>query len=239
MLTPKHWQGVNVVRLLLALTTSWLVAAALATALIAIRRDAGSPVSPVVLLVITGLGFHGVGLWLIGRFLHHEGRSWISGFGWCEAPGPALRQALLWMLVVGPAVYGVHEAAGTLLELLGWPPAPQDSVDLLLTSGWPTRLVIGLFAVVLAPVAEEALFRGILFPALRDAGWPRAAYLVASVGFGLIHANRAAFLPLSLLGGFLAWLYVRTGNLLAPVAAHVVFNLAPFVLLAAGVDFSS
>lgn len=89
------------------------------------------------------------------------------------------------------------------------------------------------------PVAEEALFRGILFPALRDAGWPRAAYLVASVGFGLIHANRAAFLPLSLLGGFLAWLYVRTGNLLAPVAAHVVFNLTPFVLLAAGVDFSS
>ena len=32
-------------------------------------------------------------------------------------------------------------------------------------------------------------------------------------------------------------LYVRTGNLLAPITAHLVFNLLPFVLLALGVDF--
>ena len=53
---------------------------------------------------------------------------------------------------------------------------------------------------------------------------------VASLGFGLIHGNAAAFLPLSALGGFLAWLYLRTGNLWAPILAHFLFNLVPFVL---------
>ncbi|HRI49459.1 MAG TPA: protein kinase, partial [Pseudomonadota bacterium] len=116
-----------------------------------------------------------------------------------------------------------------------------------LTSGGTTMMVrprpvaqaplwrrVAVFALGLAPVVEEALFRGILFPALRDAGWIRTAYLVASLGFGLVHGNLAALLPLSAFGGFLAWLYVRTGNLLAPIAAHLLFNLVPFVLLVSG-----
>mgnify|MGYP002382398304 CR=1 FL=1 len=98
---------------------------------------------------------------------------------------------------------------------------------MLIRSDWTVRLVIALFAVVLAPVVEELVFRGILFPALRDAGWPRAAMAVASLGFGLIHGNAAAFLPLSALGGFLAWLYLRTGNLWAPILAHFALKFGP------------
>ena len=46
----------------------------------------------------------------------------------------------------------------------------------------------------------------------------------SAVFFGLIHVNAAAFLPLTLFGLVLAWLYERTGNLLASITAHALFN---------------
>jgi len=236
VLPAKDWRVENVARLLLALTTSWLMAGTLAMGLAAVARERGGTLSPVVLLAITGIGFHVIGLLLIHQFLKREQRTVSSAFGGRRDPWGAVGRAALWMLAIGPLVYGLHEAAGWLLQTWGWPPTAQQSVELLLGSGWAGRLVIAVFAVVLAPLAEEALFRGILFTALRDAGWPGAAYGVASVGFGAIHGNLAALLPLSVFGGFLAWLYVRTGNLLAPITAHLIFNLVPFLLLASGVS---
>lgn len=227
----------SVARLLLALTTSWLVAGSLAVGLSAAWKERGGQFPPVAMLAITGLGFHGVGLVLVGRFLRWEKRTWQEAFGLGRGTGSALRLSFGLTCLAGPAVYGLHQVSALLLERLGWPPSPQDSVELLIRSDWTVRLVIALFAVVLAPVVEELVFRGILFPALRDVGWPRAAMAVASLGFGLIHGNAAAFLPLSALGGFLAWLYLRTGNLWAPILAHFLFNLVPFVLIAAGVNF--
>ncbi|MBL9175664.1 MAG: CPBP family intramembrane metalloprotease [Verrucomicrobiales bacterium] len=237
MLTPRNWRLETVARLLLAMTTAWLLAAALALGLSAAWKERGGHFPPIAMLAITGLGFHGVGLVLIARFLRWENRDWRGAFGLGRNTGAALRYSFGWTCLAGPAVYGLHQFAALELERLGWPPSAQDSVQLLVRSGWLDRGVIALFAVVLAPVVEELLFRGILFPALRDAGWPRVAMGVASFGFGLIHGNATAFLPLSALGGYLAWLYLRTGNLLAPILAHFLFNLVPFILIAAGVDF--
>lgn len=239
MLTPKNWRLESVARLMLGLTTSWLLAGSLAVGLSAVWKERGGHFPPVAMLAITGLGFHGIGLVLIGRFLRWEKRDWGEAFGLGQGTGAALRLSLGLTCLVGPAVYALHQLAAIVLERLGWPPSAQDSVELLVRSGWTVRLVIAIFAVALAPVVEELLFRGILFPALRDAGWPRAAMAVASLGFGLIHGNAAAFLPLSALGGCLAWLYLRTGNLWAPILAHFLFNLVPFILIAAGVKFGN
>lgn len=234
VLLPKHWRIENVARLLLGLTTSWLIAVALAIGLSGAARQRGETFPPAAMLALTGLGVHGVGLVLIGRFLRHEHRSVREAFGCDSSPGESLRRAGLWMLAVGPLVYGLHQGVGLLLERWGWNPKAQEAVELLMGSGWTGRLVVALFALGFAPVVEEALFRGILFPALRDAGWHRAAYGVASLGFGIVHGNLAALLPLAVFGGFLAWLYVRTGNLLAPITAHFLFNLVPFALLVTG-----
>lgn len=237
MLPSKNWRLENVARLVLTLTAFWLLTGVVAMTLAAARRQQGGQFPPLVLLAITGLGFHGAGLALIHHFLRSEESSWWTGFGLGARPWPAMRFAVGTTLLASPVLYAVHHGMAFLLERWGWAPAPQESVELLIRSGWGGRLVIALFAVVLAPVAEEALFRGIFFPALRDAGWPRASAWVVSIVFGLIHGNAAAFLPLAVFSGFLVWLYVRTGNLLAPITAHVVFNLLPFVLVASGVDF--
>ena len=87
-----------------------------------------------------------------------------------------------------------------------------------------------------APIAEETLFRGILYAWIRERGYPRIAAVASSVLFGLVHFNMTAFIPLSLFGLSLAWLYRRTGNLASTMVAHAVFNLAPFVAIALGVE---
>jgi len=84
-------------------------------------------------------------------------------------------------------------------------------------------------AIGIAPVAEELLFRGILYPAIKQAGFPGVALWGTSLLFAAIHVNLGIFVPLLLLALVLAQLYERTGNLLAPITAHALFNAFNFV----------
>lgn len=77
---------------------------------------------------------------------------------------------------------------------------------------------------IVAPIAEEAFFRGVVFNAWYREGGRRAAYIGSSLLFGVIHLNLVAFVPIVLLGLILAWVYERTRNILAPIAVHAVFN---------------
>ena len=83
---------------------------------------------------------------------------------------------------------------------------------------------LALAVVVLAPLAEEALFRGLLFGgmAARWGFWP-AALLSAAI-FGGAHLNLSLWLPLSVAGLLLALVYFRTRSLWSSTAAHATLN---------------
>ncbi len=49
--------------------------------------------------------------------------------------------------------------------------------------------------------------------------------------FAGAHLSLSGFLSLALVGVVLAWLYERTGSLVAPVAAHGVFNAFSIALI--------
>jgi uncharacterized protein len=116
--------------------------------------------------------------------------------------------------------------------LVGHDPQPQRMVEILrLTEGWPARIYLAFAAVVLAPLAEETLFRGLLYPAVKQLGFPRVALWGTSLLFAATHANLPSFLPLVLLAAALALLYDKTGNLLAPITAHACFNAANAAML--------
>ncbi len=85
-------------------------------------------------------------------------------------------------------------------------------------------LLISFGVIVLAPLAEEALFRGILFGSLNEAWGYLPATLVAGAVFGLAHLNATLFLPLALAGITLNALYRTTGSLVASTAAHLTLN---------------
>ena len=217
---------------------AWMLAMAALSVVAASGRERGAEVPKIVFLALAGLAFHGTGLIMVAVLLRLERRTWREAFGFGVAPANSVAFGALTLLVVAPLVYELHAVAAAVLGWLGWGPEPQDSIKLLLDSGWRDRLIIGGLAVGLAPVVEELIFRGLFFPVLRDLGLPRLAWLGTSIFFGLIHGNAAAFLPLTLFGLYLAWLYHRTGNLLAPITAHALFNLIPFLLVAVGVDLA-
>ncbi len=215
---------------------SWMLALVIGSVWAATRREQGAELPPLVLLAVAAAGFHGAGLAAVTWVVRSERRTWRAAFGLDQAPGRAALTATAGVVVVAPVVYGLHAALAALMQWMGWEASPQSSIELLLQSSQGARIAIGFFAVILAPVVEELLFRGLFFPLLRDAGLPRLAWFGTALLFGLIHANAAAFVPLSLLGLFLAWLYQRTGNLLAPMTAHALFNLIPFVLVSLGMN---
>ena len=108
----------------------------------------------------------------------------------------------------------------------------QTAIGILTDADTWGRAAIFLTAALGAPWVEEMLFRGVAFPFLQDFGWPRLALWGTALAFGLIHANLSALAPLTVFGCLLSLLYLHSGNLLTPIAAHVTFNTAPFVLLA-------
>lgn len=97
-----------------------------------------------------------------------------------------------------------------------------------------------LVVLLLAPMGEEMLMRGVIYSRLRVHLQPLAAAVLTTGVFSLMHLNLvqiAATLPLGLL---LAVVYEHTGRLAPVIAMHVVFNLVSTVVPAAVVvAFSS
>jgi membrane protease YdiL (CAAX protease family) len=102
---------------------------------------------------------------------------------------------------------------------------------LRIATSWSSRATLGIVTIGLAPVAEEILFRGILYSWGRRAGYPRLTMWVTSLLFAVVHFNAITMLPLLVLSVVLTLLYERTANLLAPIAAHSFFNALNFVML--------
>lgn len=108
----------------------------------------------------------------------------------------------------------------------------QTAVTMVKSAGGTWYLIaLGLMTIVAAPVAEEGLFRGVLYTALRRSGFPNAAMWISSFAFALIHGNALIFIPLFVLSVLLTKLYDRTGNLLACVCCHAAFNTFNFIML--------
>lgn len=83
---------------------------------------------------------------------------------------------------------------------------------------------IAFAVVLLAPMAEEALFRGILFGSLSRRWRYLPSTAVSAVIFGLAHLNLSLLLPLALAGVVFNALYRRTGSLIPSTIAHATLN---------------
>lgn len=77
---------------------------------------------------------------------------------------------------------------------------------------------------VVAPVAEELLFRQVIYKRLRNFTPVRIAVIVSALLFGLYHGNLVQGIYAFIMGCLLALVYEWTGSLAAPVLFHVVAN---------------
>jgi membrane protease YdiL (CAAX protease family) len=139
------------------------------------------------------------------------------------------------------AALGGSFLLGQLLELLGV--AVEEQVDILRiveharTSGEMRNLVVlGVAATVLAPLAEEWFFRGLLFRRLTPVVGRGIALGASALVFAAIHANPAGFVIYAWLGVVFALAIDRSGRLWVPIAVHTGNNAVAFALLLIGED---
>lgn len=140
-----------------------------------------------------------------------------------SAPVGGLRACLGYcaILIAGAALYAGAVILQNRNALLG------DIMllsDMMHTDAW---LMIVLAAVVGAPIAEEFLFRGMLYGVLRTSplGMTMAAVITA-VLWASVHAQYSLYgvFGIALIGLYLAWVREKTGSLVAPIVCHAVYN---------------
>ncbi len=153
----------------------------------------------------------------------------------CPAPR-ALGLGLLYGLAALPPTLLLSHATSAALQALGHEHRPQEVFDWLNDGAVApaTRAFLIAAAILIAPVAEELLFRGVLFPALaRRRSFAYAAF-VTSLFFAFAHLHVPSVPPLLALGLAFSAGYAATGSILTPIAMHALFNAASLGLYFAG-----
>ena len=109
----------------------------------------------------------------------------------------------------------------------------HPTIEALQDETQPIGIIVALWvgAAVIAPIAEELFFRGLLQTFLVNVlGRRWAAIGVASVLFALAHWAYPHQLPaLVLLAVLLGYAYERTGSLMPPIVIHAIFNLKTLI----------
>ena len=233
MLSQKPWRAEAVIQLIAALFVSLFFGVLMAEGLRQFGVAAFKSPDSLANVLFGTLSFQGMAWIFLLLFLKWHEVPWRDALG-LSVPGQIkiLLAAAGFLLVVLPVVLGLQQLSAIALERLGWPPEDQQAVELFAhaKSLW-MRGYLALFAVVIAPVAEEFIFRGILFPFIKQLGWPKLAWMGVSFLFALIHLNAPTFLPLFVFALALTWLYERTDRLIAPIFAHSLFNGANLIFL--------
>ena len=125
-------------------------------------------------------------------------------------------------LVMGPAACIV---GNLLISLSGIAEASQGFQELAETM-YTGRLALELIGLgIIVPVAEELIFRGLIYRRAREFTAPALAAVSSAVIFGVSHGNVAQFFYAAALGLLLAYVYERYHSLAAPILVHAGANL--------------
>lgn len=188
--------------------------------------------------ILTNIGFQ-LGL-LIGAALVP------LGLGHAPLAAPFNRRSLssgfVVFLIALPVITAVNLAWLWLLQWVGAPAEQQDLLRLFTeTDSTALVLIMVALATLVAPVAEELLFRALIFRYLRTRLPRWIALLLPGVIFAALHVNwrtldgLASFAPLVTLAVVFSLAYERTGRIGTVIVAHALFNLHTILLLFSGI----
>ncbi|MEO8273921.1 MAG: type II CAAX endopeptidase family protein [Chloroflexota bacterium] len=221
---------------LVVLAASQLAGFAVGLPLSLVVSDVPRPVADLLGVLVQAGVFVGVlRLMVVGA----EAMGWAE-MGLRRGLGDAVRGLFNGALFAGPVILVTALLAYVVAQVVDAVPASP-----LPPTGTAAGLLLHLAAgAVVAPVAEELLFRGFALSAWRKTVGDRGAIVRSSIVFVLAHvlfvggdgfrdaASLAtvaglARVPVAIV---LGWLYVRTGSLWAPIGLHAAYNAILIVL---------
>ena len=153
------------------------------------------------------------------------------GFEWPENTPPVLT-----IIFSGLLALGLFGLAWLVTALYG---ERKTDLDILIESSIYTRVATAFVAVATAPIIEEVIYRGILYPALQKAAGVGIAIMVVSLLFAGVHVyqyrnNVAVIIVITVLSFTLTAARALSGKMLPSFLIHLAFNGIQSVLIVAG-----
>lgn len=143
--------------------------------------------------------------------------------------GSIVKTAFLYLLAVYPLLVLGQSLIQPLL------PHENDVQALVLyflkNPGWKERCSMIAMATLVAPIAEEFIFRGYLYGVLRRFFGRLPGIVLSSLLFAAMHLHLPSMPGLTILAVTLCLLYERTGSLWSNILVHATFNTISIVML--------
>jgi uncharacterized protein len=150
--------------------------------------------------------------------------------GWEWPKGRSHKFVTIVSILIALGLYGVAWAVTTFYG------GQKTDLDILIESSIYTRVATAFVAVVTAPLIEEVIYRGVIYPAVEKVMGVGFAIAVVSMLFAGIHVyqyrtNIAVIVVITLLSITLTVARAVTGKLLPSFIIHLVFNGVQSVLI--------
>jgi membrane protease YdiL (CAAX protease family) len=179
----------------------------------------------IVLLVSQALLDLGAILYLYLMLAPRTNLPFWPAIGWREMrPGTgSIRESALQYLGAGAAL-------AVLVSFVGGFFSPNKTLPIeALLKARASILLFGILGVVLAPVVEETVFRGFLYPVIARRWGITTGIIATGTLFGLMHAAQlwggwGQIALLIMVGLALTWVRARTGTVVASYFMHVGYN---------------
>jgi len=202
--------------------SSWFIGTLTIGIVVVWLTDPTQPLAIIITLITNSfiLIFLSIGL---GPLLY---RSTIRTLGLVR-PAKLLPSLLLWPIAALLANSCFLALYISLLSVLNI--APPDPVPFNTNMPIMSLIIIGLFVIVIGPLAEELFFRGFIFPAITKRFGLFLGAAGTSLVFALAHIDPVLYLPTFVAGLILTFLYTKTHSLASSFIAHGTQNCIAFL----------
>jgi len=151
------------------------------------------------------------------RERRREKESWhVAGYWRLPPPG----QTLPYLLVLAGAIIVLSDLNNLVGFLIPLPERYAQLFEQLIPN--PTAALLG--AVIIVPIAEELVFRGLVLRRLLGTRSATQAIVLSAILFALVHVNPWQAIPAFFSGLLFGWAYVRTRSLGLCIVAHALNN---------------
>lgn len=144
----------------------------------------------------------------------------MAPFGWQALPALGFRPAGR-----RPIVLGTLGALAVSIAVTQFGIEPEGMKQAMEIAREPAKFAASFFIMaILAPLVEEAVFRGLLYGWIADRWGSIAAWLISSLLFAAAHVEPAHAILVLPLGLWFGWLRRQTGSLWPSLVAHMANN---------------
>lgn len=156
----------------------------------------------------------------------------------CGRPSPRIPSGFLkgkHMVAICLTGVGTQFAVSVALNIFGelWPDLLKSYSDMMESAGvTEMNVMVFLSVVLLAPIVEEIIFRGLTFYIARRATkrfW--IANIIQALAFGIMHANVVQGTYAFFMGLIMGWVYHRFHSLYASILLHFVINFTGVLVM--------